>query len=233
MSFSVSKVLVFYWWTWNVLCWGDRLSAGFADVLRQTESLILGAVSKLDEFLLNLRIRTFSGTVPGTFRNADVENQEPSGDRSQNYPHPLSPSHQQSNWLRPGRVLSQRLNLLTSQSIAFHMQPFFIGIVFRFFDPIFNTIIQLLLRIHMVFVVVIFQVFFLNQTTSSLHFFHSSIDGFLFLGCSIGKNLSRHCFSLGKWQSKLCVERFWCRIQSFESGSFPKLPCRRLLSIAY
>ena len=27
---------------------------------------------------------TLSGTVPGTFRNTDVENQEPTGDRSQN-----------------------------------------------------------------------------------------------------------------------------------------------------
>ena len=54
----------------------------------RTESRILGALSKLDEFLLNPKIRTFSGTVPGTFRNADVENQEPSGDRSQNDPHP-------------------------------------------------------------------------------------------------------------------------------------------------
>ena len=54
----------------------------------RTECRILGALSKLDEFLLNPRVRTFSGTVPGTFRNADTENQEPSGDRSQNDPHP-------------------------------------------------------------------------------------------------------------------------------------------------
>ena len=54
----------------------------------RTESRILGALSKLDEIVLHPQIRTFSGTVPGTFRNADVENQEPSGDRSQNDPHP-------------------------------------------------------------------------------------------------------------------------------------------------
>ena len=54
----------------------------------RTESRILGALSKLDEFLLNPQIRTFSGTTPGTFRNTDVENQEPSGDRSQNDPYP-------------------------------------------------------------------------------------------------------------------------------------------------
>ena len=54
----------------------------------RTESRILGALSKLDESLLNPQIRTFSGTVPRTFRNTDVENQEPSGYRSQNDPHP-------------------------------------------------------------------------------------------------------------------------------------------------
>ena len=54
----------------------------------RTESRILGALSKLDEFLVNPQIRTFSGTIPGTFRNADVENQEPSEDRSQNDPYP-------------------------------------------------------------------------------------------------------------------------------------------------
>ena len=39
----------------------------------RTESRILGALSKLDEFLLNPQVRPFSGIVPGTFWNADVE----------------------------------------------------------------------------------------------------------------------------------------------------------------
>ena len=46
------------------------------------------ALFKLDKFLLNPQIRTFSGTVPGTFWNADVENQKPSGDRSLKDTHP-------------------------------------------------------------------------------------------------------------------------------------------------
>ena len=54
----------------------------------RTESGILGALFKLDELLLNPEIRTFSGNVPGTFRNTDVENLEPNGDRTQNDPHP-------------------------------------------------------------------------------------------------------------------------------------------------
>ena len=48
----------------------------------------LGALSKLDKFLLNPQIRTFSGTVQAILQNADAENQEPSGDRSQNDLHP-------------------------------------------------------------------------------------------------------------------------------------------------
>ena len=56
--------------------------------ISRTESPILGALSKLDELLLSQRIRIFSGTVPGTFQNTDVENQEPSADLSQYDPHP-------------------------------------------------------------------------------------------------------------------------------------------------
>ena len=54
----------------------------------RTESRILGALSKLDEFLLNPQIRTHSGTVPGTFRNTKLENQETNEDDSQSNPHP-------------------------------------------------------------------------------------------------------------------------------------------------
>ena len=62
----------------------DKLSQEFS----RTESRFLGALSNLDELLLNPQMRTFSETTSGTFWNADVENQEPSGDRSQNDPHP-------------------------------------------------------------------------------------------------------------------------------------------------
>ena len=47
----------------------------FQDVSR-TESRILGALSKFNDFLLNLEVRTISGIVPGTLQNADVKNQE-------------------------------------------------------------------------------------------------------------------------------------------------------------
>ena len=50
----------------------------------RTKSRILGALSNLDEYLLNPQVRTFSETVPRTSRNNDVENQEPTLDRCQN-----------------------------------------------------------------------------------------------------------------------------------------------------
>ena len=53
----------------------------------RTESRILGALSKLDEFLLNLQVQTCSGTAPGASRNNNSENREPTGDRSLNDPY--------------------------------------------------------------------------------------------------------------------------------------------------
>ena len=65
-----------------------RVTKKLSQEFSRTESRILGALSKSDEFLLSPQVWTFSGTVRGTFRDANVENQEPSGDRSQNDPHP-------------------------------------------------------------------------------------------------------------------------------------------------
>ena len=53
-----------------------------------TEPRILGALSKLDKFLLIPQVRTHSGTVLRTFRNTNVENQGTNEDDSQSDPHP-------------------------------------------------------------------------------------------------------------------------------------------------
>ena len=53
-----------------------------------TESRILGAFYKIDEFLLNPQVRTYSVAVPGASRNNDSENQKPTGDRSLGDPCP-------------------------------------------------------------------------------------------------------------------------------------------------
>ena len=75
-----------------------KVTKKLSEEFNRTESHILGALSKLDDFLLNPQIRTHSGTVPGTFWNTNVENQEPNEDRSQDDPHPeVGPSVSQSS----------------------------------------------------------------------------------------------------------------------------------------
>ena len=59
-----------------------RVNKKLSKEISRTESRIWGALSKLDEFLLNPQVRTCSVAVPGTSRNNDLENQEPTGDRS-------------------------------------------------------------------------------------------------------------------------------------------------------
>ena len=65
-----------------------RVSKKLSQEFSRTASRILGALSKLDEFLSNQQIHTHFETVPGTFRNTNVENQETNEDDSQSDPHP-------------------------------------------------------------------------------------------------------------------------------------------------
>ena len=65
-----------------------RVTKEFSEEFSQTESRILGALSKLDEFLLNPQVRACSVAVPRTSRNNDSENREPTGDRSLGDPCP-------------------------------------------------------------------------------------------------------------------------------------------------
>ena len=62
----------------------EKLSQDFS----QTEFSILGALAKLDKFLLNPQVRTLFRTVPGTHRNNNTENWEPAWTRSENDPYP-------------------------------------------------------------------------------------------------------------------------------------------------
>ena len=61
-----------------------KLSKDFS----KTESRILGALSKRDEFLLNPQVRNCSVANQGTSRNAKSENRETHGDRSSDDPYP-------------------------------------------------------------------------------------------------------------------------------------------------
>ena len=65
-----------------------RVTKKLSQEFSRTEFRIVGALSKLDEFLLNQQIQTHSENVPGTFRNTNVENQGTNEGDSQSDPHP-------------------------------------------------------------------------------------------------------------------------------------------------
>ena len=65
-----------------------RVTKKVSKEFNKTESRILGALSKLDEFLRNPQVRTCSVTAHGTSRHSNLENREPHGDRSSNDPYP-------------------------------------------------------------------------------------------------------------------------------------------------
>ena len=65
-----------------------RVTKKHSKEFSNTESRIVGALSKLDEFLLNPQVRTCSVAVPGTSRNKNSENRETNGDRSSDGPYP-------------------------------------------------------------------------------------------------------------------------------------------------
>ena len=65
-----------------------RVTKKLSKEFSRTESRILGALSKLDEFLLNAQVRTCSVAVPGTSRNNNSENRETTRDCSSDDPCP-------------------------------------------------------------------------------------------------------------------------------------------------
>ena len=65
-----------------------RITKKLSEEFSGTESRILGALSKPDEFLVNPQVRTCSVVVPGTSRSSNSENREPTEDRSLGDPCP-------------------------------------------------------------------------------------------------------------------------------------------------
>ena len=66
----------------------ERVTKKFSREFRQTENRILGALSRLDDFLMNLLTQGYSETNPATSRNALGTNQGSNEDDSQSNPHP-------------------------------------------------------------------------------------------------------------------------------------------------
>ena len=64
-----------------------RVTKRLSKEFNKTESRILAALSRLDEFLLNPQVRTCS-VVQGASGNANSENRETHGDRPSNDPYP-------------------------------------------------------------------------------------------------------------------------------------------------
>ena len=88
------------------------------------ESRVLGALSRLDEFLLNPQVRTCSVAVPRTSRNGgDSGNREPNGDRSSNDPCPeaMVSSHHSGNLI--GSELEEYPHMLTGGPEDFRNRP--------------------------------------------------------------------------------------------------------------
>ena len=59
----------------------DRVTKNFFREFSRTESCILGALCKPDQFLLHRQVRICSVAALGTFRNNDTENRDSTGDR--------------------------------------------------------------------------------------------------------------------------------------------------------
>ena len=65
-----------------------RVTRKLSKEFSRTESRILGALSKLDEFLLNPQVRTCSVAVSGTSGSSNLENQGTNEDRPSDDPGP-------------------------------------------------------------------------------------------------------------------------------------------------
>ena len=72
---------------------------------------MLGALSKLDEFLLNQQTTTHSGTVPGTFRNTNVDNRGTNEDDSMSDPHPEAGLFRSQTTQKSGRKVGPYSNV--------------------------------------------------------------------------------------------------------------------------
>ena len=66
----------------------ERVTKKLSKNFIRTESRILGALSMLDDFLLKPQARTCPVAVPGTSRNSNSKNWDPTGDRSSDDPCP-------------------------------------------------------------------------------------------------------------------------------------------------
>ena len=65
-----------------------RVTKKLSQEFSRTENRILGALARLDDFLMNPLLQGYSGTTPETSQNMFSINQGKNGDDSQSNPHP-------------------------------------------------------------------------------------------------------------------------------------------------
>ena len=109
-----------------------RITRKLSQQFGRTESRVLGALPKLIEFLLNPQVRTCSVAVPGTSRNNNSENREPTGDGSLNDPCPKAMFSYHSGNLNGSaleethhRTLHEFFGIVFSASSLSHSEIFF------------------------------------------------------------------------------------------------------------
>ena len=80
----------------------SRVTKKLSQEFSRTENCILGALSRLDDFLLNPLIQSRYGTAPETSRNTLRTNQGTNEDDSQSDPHPEAGVSQSQSTLNSG-----------------------------------------------------------------------------------------------------------------------------------
>ena len=89
----------------------SRVTEKLSQEFRKTESLILGALYRPDDYLLKPLIQGYSGTDPETSRNTPGTNQGTNEDNSQSDPHPGVGVYQSQ--MTPNSGPDDNLNLVT------------------------------------------------------------------------------------------------------------------------
>ena len=111
-----------------------RITKKLSQEFNRIEPRISDALSKLDEFLSNQQKQTHSKTVPGTFRNTNVENQGTNEDDSQSDPHPEGGLFRSQTTQNSGPEMGpymvtgaiERHDILTRAIEETHMSPYMV-----------------------------------------------------------------------------------------------------------
>ena len=87
-----------------------RVTKKLSPEFSRTENRVLGALARLDDFLMIPLIQGYSGTAPGTSRNAFGTNQGTNEDDSQSDPHPEAGIFRSQTAQNSGLEVSQSNN---------------------------------------------------------------------------------------------------------------------------